>query len=166
MTLVDRTELDALRRKVAEGEKAEQEARQREEQRLHEQGEFQKLAEARGREAGEARDKLARLERDQRVARIATRLKFRDAGDVVGRLTAEQAEDDSLAESALNQIAKDKPYLVDKQPDRPQIGQKGDAKASLTMEQVDRMSAEEIADRWDEVAPVIKAERQKQAGLA
>jgi len=30
----------------------------------------------------------------------------------------------------------------------------------LTMAAIDKMSAEEIADRWDEVAAVIKAERE------
>ncbi len=172
---VSKAELDALRRKVAEGEKAkrkaETETKQREEQRQREQGEYQKLAETKEREAVEAQSRLARLERDQRVARIATRLKFRDPQDVVDRLTNDEAEDDSLAEEALTRIAKAKPYLVDKQPDRPQIGQvmepgvtpeKGGAKAPLTMEQVDRMTAEEIADRWDEVALVIKSEREKQ----
>jgi len=172
---VSKAELDALRRKVAEGEKAkrkaETETKQREEQRQREQGEYQKLAETKEREAAEAQNRLARLERDQRVARIATRLKFRDPQDVVDRLTTDEAEDDSLAEEALARIAKAKPYLVDKQPDRPQIGQvmeagvtpeKGGAKAPLTMDQVDRMTAEEIADRWDEVALVIKAEREKQ----
>lgn len=164
---IDRAELAALRRNVAEGEKAKRKA---EEKRLREQGEYQKIAETKDREATEAQQRLAKFERDQRVAQIARRLKFRDPQDVVGSLTSEQAEDDLLAEERLAQIAKAKPYLIDMPPERPQIGQvlepgavpqKG-AKAPLTMADVDRMTPEQVADRWDEVAAVIKADREQQ----
>lgn len=50
--------------------------------------------------------------RERRVERIAARLKFRDAGDVLHRISAENLDDDSKVEKALKDLAKEKPYLV------------------------------------------------------
>lgn len=172
---VPKSELDALRRRVGESEKAArraaQDAKDAEEKRAAEQGEFQKLAEQRAQERDDALGRLAAQERKTRVAKIAGRLKFRDPEDVIGSLTDEQADDDQLAETALTAIAKAKPYLILGEQERPQIGQVlepgadppgtggpgGDPRPTLTWEDVQKMTPQEVADDWDRVSKVVAA---------
>lgn len=58
------------------------------------------------------REERDREKRDGSVTKIATRLKFRDADDVLHRLSDEDKSIDSNAEKALKALAKEKPYLL------------------------------------------------------
>jgi len=167
-----RAEADALRRKLAEAERdrrrLEGEQRRAAEERQAEEGKWQELAQQRERELNTERERTARVEREQRIARVASRLKFVDPTDVVGRLTAEEAADDGTAEDALKRIAESSPHLIAKEaPARPEIGQvlspsegvpeDGAPKPPLgkaplrTIEDIDRLSQQEMADRMDEI---------------
>lgn len=171
-----KAEADALRRKVAEAEKqkrqAEREAREREEARLTQQGEFEKLAARREQEAAELRAELAATKRKQRVTTIAARLHFIDPEDVIGRLTDDEADDDVLAEAALERIAEQKPYLVDKPTaPKPEIGRVHEPSADApapngngwpkTADDYDRMTQDELAalpeEEFQHALKVLKA---------
>lgn len=161
---VPKAELDALKRRVAENEKAQRqaarEARETEEARQREQGEFKELAESKAREAEENRAELEGLRRELRVERIAKKLRFRDPADVRGRLTAEEADDDTLAENALEKIAAASPHLIDTPAAvRPEIGRVLDPSAQLpgtpgspvkNAEHYEAMSQKDLANLPDE----------------
>ena len=124
---MSKAEADALRRRVAESEKAarklEAEQRKADEARKAEEGKWQELAAERERELNETRERAARIERDQLITRVASRLKFIDPSDVTGRLTAEDAADEQAIETSLERIAKASPHLVAKDPPAaPEIG--------------------------------------------
>lgn len=128
MVHMTKAEEGALRRRVAEAEKAqrkfEADRKKAEEDRQAEQGKWQELAEQRDRELGQERAERARVEREQRITRIAGRLKYVDPSDVVGRVTADEGADDSSVEAALTRIAESSPHLIAKDPPaRPEIGQ-------------------------------------------
>jgi hypothetical protein len=123
-----RAEADALRRRVAEAEKAqrkiEAERKKADEERQAEEGKWKELAEQRDRELAQERAERTRMTREQRITRLAAKAKFLDPADVVGRVSAEDGEDDALTENALAQIAERSPHLIAKeQPAPPQIGQ-------------------------------------------
>lgn len=82
-------------------------------------GDWQKLAEEREREAQEAakeaadaKQQLSRYESQRRVTDAATSLNFRDPQDVYRFLSDEEQADQKLAEAALKRLKKDKPYLI------------------------------------------------------
>ena len=159
-----KAEIDALRRKVAEAEKEKRQAArdkaEADEKVQREQGQYKELADAKAAEAAAANAKLAKLERDARVDTIARRLKFRDPADVRGRLSDEEADDDTLAENALEKIAAASPHLIEKaEPPRPEIGRVLDPSAQLpgqpgapqkTVEYYEAMSQKDLADLPDE----------------
>lgn len=168
LVTMNRAEVDALRRKVAEAEKQrrkiEAEAKMAEEGRQAKDGEYEKLAAQRERERDEALAAAERTAREARVTRIAGRLGFLDPEDVVGRVTAEQGADDASAEARLEQIAKTSSHLLrPKDSPQPVIGQvlepaaAPSGKSPLTMEQVKKMTPEEINERWDDVQQVLAA---------
>lgn len=121
-----RAEADALRRRVAEAEKAqrkfEADKKKAEDERQAEEGKWKELAEQRDRELSTERGERARVEREQRITRIASRLKYVDPSDVVGRVTADEGVDDASVEAALERIAKASPHLIAKETARPEIG--------------------------------------------
>lgn len=122
-----RAEADALRRKLAEAErekrKLAEEQKKAEEARKAEQGQFQELAETRQRELETERAERARAEREQRVTRLASKAKFVDPTDVIGRITADEGADDASVEAALERIAKQSPHLIAKETAQPVIGE-------------------------------------------
>lgn len=119
---------EALRRRVAEAEKAqrkiEADRKKAEEERQAEEGKYKELAEAKDRELAQERAERARVQREQRITRLASKAKFQDPADVIGRISAEDGEDDTLTEAALARIAETSPHLVAKEaPVTPEIGQ-------------------------------------------
>ncbi len=83
-----KAEADALRRRLAEAEKAQRrlegERKKAEEKSAEEQGKWQEIAQQREKELAETQAQVAKAEREQRVTRLASKLKFIDPGDVVG----------------------------------------------------------------------------------
>src|ERR1019366_6117609 len=60
-------------------------------------------------------------------------MSFLDPADVTGRVSAEDGEDDTLTEAALERVAQQSPHLVAKEaPARPEIGQVLDPSAVQT----------------------------------
>lgn len=123
-----KAEAEALRRRVAESEKTarklEAERKKGDEERQAQDGKWKELAETREVELTQARENSARIEREQRITRVASRLKFLDPTDVIGRISAEDGQDDGLTENALARIAEQSPHLIAKDPSpTPEIGQ-------------------------------------------
>lgn len=122
-----KAEADALRRQVAEASKAqrkfEADQRKAEEDRQAEQGQFKELAEQRERELAAERGERSRIEREARITRLASKSKFIDPSDAIGRVTADEGQDDAGVEAALERIAKASPHLIAKEaPIVPEIG--------------------------------------------
>jgi hypothetical protein len=122
-----KAEADALRRGQAEAEKRarklEADAKKAEEKRLEEEGQHRELAEQRQRELEAERAERTKSEREARITRLATKLKFVDPADVIGRVSAEDGADDALAEAALARIAEQSQHLIAKEPAAtPEIG--------------------------------------------
>lgn len=171
---MSKAEAEALRRRVAESEKAarklEADRKAAEETQAAEQGKWEELARQREAELTQTRDQAARVERDARVSRIAARMKFVDPSDVVGRVTADEGADDSSVEQALERIAKASPHLVAKEtPAVPAIGvvhQPANAPTTgpkppagkeplRTQADVEALSQKEFEARYDEVQAVL-----------
>lgn len=163
-----------LRRRLAEEERARKriEATQKkaEEAKAAEQGEWQKLAEQREAELTQERTERTRVEREQRVARAAARLKFIDTQDAVLRVRGEDGDTDDAALAALERIAEQSPHLIAKEaPVAPEIGQvltpsaptdttvKPPAgKAPLrTVADAEALSDKEFTERYAEVQAVL-----------
>lgn len=131
---MSKAEADALRRRVAESEKAtrrlEDKQKKDDEARKAEEGQHRELAEQRAKELADERAERARVEGEARITRIAGRLKFLDPADVIGRVSAEDAADDTAAETALERIAEQSPHLIAKETTaKPEIGKVLDAEA-------------------------------------
>lgn len=120
---VKRDEFERLRRKVAEQEQAERERKRKADE---EAGKWQDIVSAAEKEAAEAKTKaeeaaaeLTAYKRNEKVARVAKRLKFRDPDDAHKFLPERAAEgSESKVEEALRAVADAKPYLVDEGPSR------------------------------------------------
>jgi ribonuclease D len=164
-----KAEVDALRRQAAEAQKEkrkfEADQKKAKEEREAEEGKYREIAETKDRELAQERAERARVVREQRITRIASRMEFLDPEDVIGRVSAEDGEDDALTESALKAIAERSPHLKkQEQKDPPVIGQvlapapgtpgvPSAGKAPITsIEDVRKLSQAEINERWDEVA--------------
>jgi hypothetical protein len=182
MVEVPRSEVAALRRQLAEANKAqrkiEADQKKAEEERQRQQGHWKQLAEEKDRELTQEREEKARSERERRITRIATRMKFLDPADVIHRVSAEDSQDDTLTEAALERIVKTSGHLVAKEgPPKPEIGQVLEpaapaagtgtgpqppaGKAPLrTMADVDALSERELAERMPEVDAVLAAQKQ------
>jgi hypothetical protein len=172
---LSKKEVDALRRQLAEASKAqrkiEADAKKAEEERQRQDGNWQRLAEEKTRELEAERAEKSKIEREQRVTRIATRMKFLDPADVLYRVPADDGADDALTEAALERIAKGSPHLISKESPKPEIGKVLEpaaqvaadsgpkppaGKAPLTsVEDVKKLTEQEINDRWDEVQAVM-----------
>lgn len=98
-----REEADRLKRAADEADRKKKE----------DEGQFKDLAETEKKRADDLEARLARVETNARVEKVAARLKFRDPDDVVGKLSDDDLKDDSTIEKALKALAKSKPYLVD-----------------------------------------------------
>lgn len=175
-----KAEADALRRRVAEGEKAqrkyEADRKKADEARQAEEGKWRELAEQRNQELAQAHERAGKLERDQRISRIAQRMKFLDPTDVIGRISAEDGQDDTLTEAALARISEVSPHLIAKeQAAVPEIGQvltpsattaadgapkAPPGKAPLrSMADVDQLTQDEMVARMDEIDWVLAQQK-------
>lgn len=125
-------EANRLKRVSAEKDKeardAKRKAKEAEEAKAREEGDWKKVAEEKEREATEAREeadeakgKLTKYERQRTVSTAAAALNFADAQDAVVYLTnpesayylePEKFGDDKLVEAALKRLKKDKPALI------------------------------------------------------
>lgn len=171
-----KAEAEALRRRVAESEKAqrkiEADRKKAEEERQAEEGKYKELAETKDRELALERSERARVQREQRISRLAAKAKFLDPADVIGRISAEDGEDDALTEAALERLAEQSPHLVAKEPQpRPKIGQVLDPSATsptqtgpqpppgkaplVTQADVEALSEQEFNSRYAEVEAVL-----------
>lgn len=123
-----RAESDALRRSLAEAErkanKLEADRKKAAEEQAAEQGRWQELAQQREQELAEARSTTERVAAEARITRLATKAKFIDPADVIGKVKPDEATDDAAIEAALEKIATQSPHLVAKEaPAVPEIGQ-------------------------------------------
>jgi hypothetical protein len=180
MVEVPKAEVDALRRQLAEANKAqrkiEADQKKAEEDRQRQQGHWKELAEEKDRELTQEREEKARSDRERRITRIASRMKFLDPADVIHRISAEDSQDDTLTEAALERVAKASKHLIAKEgPPKPEIGQVLEPAATVTgtgpqppagkaplrtMADVDALSERELAERMSEVDVVLAAQRQ------
>jgi hypothetical protein len=182
MVEVPKSEVDALRRQLAEANKAqrriEADQKKAEDERQRQQGHWKQLAEEKDKELTQEREEKARSERERRITKVATRMKFLDPADVIHRVSVEDGQDETLIEAALERIAKASSHLVAKEgPPKPEIGQVLEpaapaagpgtgpqppaGKAPLrTMADVDALSERELAERMPEVDVVLAAQKQ------
>jgi hypothetical protein len=167
-------EAAALRRRLAEAEKAqrktEADKKKAEEERQAEEGRYKEIAETKDRELAEERGKSARAKRDERISRLASKAQFIDPTDAIGRVTADEAEDDAGVEAALERIAKASPHLITKEaPAVPEIGVVHEPSATakdtaqpppgraplVTLEQAEALPEKERIARMDEIDALL-----------
>lgn len=96
-----------------EADRLKREKDERERKEAEDAGNYQTIAEQEKARADAAEARALKVERETRVSRIATRLKFKDPADVLHRLSDNVLDDDSKVEKSLKDIAKAKPYLVE-----------------------------------------------------
>lgn len=167
-TAISLAEYNRLKRVAAEADKArkeaEKEARKRREREQRESGQWQELLDERDEtirtleaERDEARYELTSFQRRVRVTRAAVRLGFKDPEDAVRFLPEDETEDDASTERALKRLAREKSYLVEQRRSSgaPVNGEGG--AGGLTLEEIQRMSPEEINKRWPEVQAAMAA---------
>jgi hypothetical protein len=164
--VVSKSEFERLKRIARESEtarkKAEREAARRAEQEKRESGNWEELLRERDERLMEieAERETARMElditlRNQRIGSAATRLNFRDPEDAQHFLSEDETMDDAATERALKRLAREKPYLVNER--RPSGGPINGEGPALTMEEIKRMSPEEVNARWQEVQAAMSA---------
>jgi hypothetical protein len=93
--------------------------------------------------------------RTNRVNRLAQSLGFRDPGDAIALLTEDETGDEKSTLRALNALSKKKPYLIDRKKSGRAMGG-GRNGLGLTMEDIKKMSADEINANWDEAQKVMQ----------
>lgn len=171
-------DLEQLRRDIADAErariraeqaarKAKQEARQERQRKAQESGDLEALRREHDAEIADLNEQLESAReaaavheftldqerRVNRVQRLASQLNFRDPSDAIALLDDDDTGDDKSAERALRRLAQKKPYLVDRKKGGLPMGGAGGPR--LTMQDVKRMSSDEINDRWTEVQEVM-----------
>jgi hypothetical protein len=165
---VPRSQLDEhnrLKREAAEAQKAaraaQREAKRQREREQRESGQYDELLAEKDEEvlAAAARAEAAewQLEQFQRTNRItgaATRLGFKDPGDAVRFLDDDDTEDEVSTERALKRLAREKPYLIDNQR-RSGAPVNGESGIGLSLDDIKKMSQEEINSRWEEVQQAL-----------
>lgn len=159
-------EAERLRRVAADAakaqRKAEKEARDRTEKERREAGQYEDIITEKDEEVQAAQERaeaaqyeLDEFRRQSRIMSAATRQRFKDPDDAVKFLNEDDTADDVSTERALKRLAREKPYLVDRSTSTgaPITGGVG----TLTMEDVKKMSSEQINARWDEVQKAMQA---------
>lgn len=125
---VDEGEWNNAQRKIRELgddlEKRKKADAERERKQAEDEGRFKDVAETEKKRADTLEGELQAERRTNRGHRIAGRLNFRDTGDAIALLPdREVLDDDSKAEKALKDLAKQKPHLI---IDGEKAKQKGD----------------------------------------
>lgn len=114
--VLTKAEWDNLQRQLREStttaQKLQKEKEERERQEAEAKGEHEKIAKAEKERADKLDAELRQERNERRVTTIATRLRFRDPTDVIGRLSDADLTDEASIERKLKAIAKEKPYLV------------------------------------------------------
>jgi hypothetical protein len=158
-------EFNRLKREQAESakqrRKAEAEAKKAREQAQRESGNYDELLGEKDTEVQEAAARaeaaeyqLEQFQRTQRISSIANRLGFKDSEDAVRFLDDDDSDDDVTAERALKRLAREKPYLVDtRRSTGAPVGGEG---STLSMEEIKRMTPDEVNARWEEVQQAMQ----------
>jgi hypothetical protein len=97
--------------------------------------------------------------RNERIAKAATRLGFKDPTDVYGRISADDAESDYFLEEALRGIAEQSPHLVS--PPAPPTTPDGKP-LIRTQEEWEALPEPERLERMDELDSIIRGETPRQ----
>lgn len=167
-----RSEIQRLRREAREAkrevQKRETEERARREKDMADQEKWKDLAESRDERIAELEGEIEALrmegtknERKANIVKVAKRLNFEYPEDAHRFLDVEDMEDEQTIESALKTVLRERPKLKSKRrgsgapiPGESEDDGKG---GSLTMDDIRRMSPEEINKRWPEVQAVMRA---------
>jgi hypothetical protein len=180
MVRLPRGEAERLRRENRDLKKkqrdAEKDARKQREADLADNEKFKELAEERQTRVEELETELedvkgtiASNERDKKIKKIAKRVGFADPDDARLYLDDETKDkDDKAIERALKDVLEDKTHLKGKRsgsgaPMDDESNGDGGGKDTLSMEDIQGMSQDEINKRWDEVEPVLSKNRKKVA---
>lgn len=164
---LSRSEYERLRRIAREHDKAtkdrEKAERDAKEKQRRAEGQYEELLKEKDEqirttegERDEAKYQLDAFKRQVRVMEAAKRLGFKDPEDAFRYLSDEDTEDDTTTERALKRLAKNKTYLVnERRSSGAPVG--GDGGATLTKEQLDNMTPDEINANWAEVQKAMAA---------
>lgn len=149
-----------LRREKQEAERQAKEARDalaaKERAEAEQAGEWEKLAKTYEQERDEARQELADLRTQITVEKLATTLHFRNADEAIALLPSNlDRSDDDRVRAALTTLAENRPHLIDNGKPGPTGGPAGGPTTDLTIDQVKRMTPQEITARQDEVDAVL-----------
>lgn len=135
----------------------EAERKRAEEERAKEEGRWKELAEAKEAELADLRRERDEAERSQMVVAAATRLHFQDPADAASLLRGVDLDDEVAVESALERLATEKPYLIQRarqrqtapiNPAKPETG--NGQRERITLADARKRSEEEpdFAKRW------------------
>lgn len=168
-----RSEVQRLRREARDARKREQQRevdeRVRREKDLADQEKWKDLAASREDRITEIEGQMEALkmegqknQRKANIVKVAKRLSFEYPEDAHRFLDVEDMEDEQSIESALNAVLRDRPKLKSRRrgsgapiPGEREENGKGGA---LTVEDIQKMSPEEINKRWPEVQAVLRSQ--------
>lgn len=160
-------EFNRLRREQADTAKAarlaQKDAKKARDRERKEAGQYDEiLAEkdeevsAAGARAEAAEYQLDQFQRRTLINSTAQRLHFKDPQDAVRFLDEDDTDDEVSTERALKRLAREKPYLIDaRRASGAPIG--GENGTNISLEDIKRMSQEEINARWEEVQQALSA---------
>jgi hypothetical protein len=168
-----RSEMQRLRRESRDAKaalhKREQEERTRREKDMADQEKWKDLAESRDERITELEGEIEALkmegtknERRASVIKVAKRLSFEYPDDAHLFLDADDMEDERSIESALKTVLRERPRLKSRRRGSgapiPGEGEDDGKGGGLTIEDVKKMSPEEINKRWTEVQAVLRSQ--------
>lgn len=169
-----RSEVQRLRREAREARKGlkarEREERERREKDMADNEKWKDLAESRDERITELEGELEALklegtknERKANIVKVAKRLNFEYPDDAHRFLDVDDMEDETSIESALKNVLRDRPRLKSRRKGSgaPIPGDSGDDDGkggSLSIEDIKKMSPQEVNDRWEEVQAVLKSQ--------
>jgi hypothetical protein len=161
---VPKGELERLRRKVAQAEKAERDRKRAEAEAAGKHEEVVKQVEQerdeRDARIEELQAQLAKRDHDSIVRKVAGTLNFHDPEDALLRVPAEVAEKGEAAVTKhLRDVLSKSPHLAGTGAPRSGAplngGGGGEPGADLTLEQIEAMPREEMVKRYDEVTAAL-----------
>lgn len=150
---------DKEKKKVEDQKKAEERRKKADEGRWQEILDEEKENTTKAiQERDEAISELTQFKREILVTKVANRLAFRDPSDAHLYLQADDMDDEKVTERMLQKVLREKPYL--KSDRRPTGGPgSGNGDAGLSMEDVAKMSQEEVNKRWPEISKIMASSR-------
>lgn len=164
---VSKNEIHRLRRKAREADekekKAKKESEETDKKKKREEGRYQELLDEEKAKTGTETERADKAEGELKsfkfqvaVNRVATRVGFRDPSDAHLFLSQEMEDaDEKDLERALKKVLEGKTYL---KADRSASGtaSNGSSNGGLTMDDVRRMTPDQVNSRWDEVQKVMQ----------